>query len=64
MQWKSFWVEVAVATRAGRKKPEEMFWACEDKGLMPKDLASVWMFGAGQREMLEVTQVQSSGDVY
>lgn len=33
MQWKSFWVEVAVATRAGRKKPEEMFWTCEDKGL-------------------------------
>ena len=33
MQWKSFWVEVAVAARTGRKKLEEMFWTCEDKGL-------------------------------
>lgn len=33
MQWESFGVEAAVATRVGRKKPEEMFWTCEDKGL-------------------------------
>ena len=33
MQWKSFGVEAAVATRVGRKNPEELFWTCEDKGL-------------------------------
>lgn len=46
-------VQVNKSVGTGKKKPEDML--CHVKLDSQKDLASIWVFGAGQREVSEGT---------